>query len=386
MNKLKVVSLVFLLVFLNSYNALSQVKKSSIENTIEYFNKRTEVIGLAKSENWQALIPILESLTQQYQNDGDLFYLLGLSYYQTEQYQYAVTALKRTLDCGGTVLSGIPTGSSPSNDIMVKIAKAYAQAGDKENAMLWLRKGVASRYDEKPFVKGDSAFLAFNEDSDFQMLYGNNGQENVTRNEAWAIDIDYFEKRIIELHYSPYHAISKTDFAQSFIDLRARIASLSDEQIVVELMKILGGMGNGHNLIIPTSPEMGALKKLPVQFYQFNEGLFIVDAEDDLKQWIGYKVEMIENTPIEEALQKTNVVNARDNDMQTLWLGPYYLGLPDVLEGLGIIKNTKQVVITLSDAKGKFNKLILNPVAWIFSEFPEIPKLKIDPQPLFLSK
>ena len=386
MNKLKVVSLVFILVFMNSYNALSQVKKSGVENTIEYFNKRTEAIGLAKSENWQALIPVLESLTQQYQNDGDLFYLLGLSYYQTEQYQYAITALKRTLDCGGTVLSGIPTGSSPSNDIMVKIAKAYAQTGDKENAMLWLRKGFASRYDEKPFVKGDSAFLAFNEDSDFQMLYGNNGQENVTRNEAWAIDIDYFKKRIIELHYSPYHAISKTDFAQSFIDLRARIASLSDEQIVVELMKILGGMGNGHNLIIPTSPKMGALKKLPVQFYQFNEGLFIVDAEDDLKQWIGYKVEMIENTPIEEALQKTNVVNARDNDMQTLWLGPYYLGLPDVLEGLGIIKNTKQVVITLSDAKGKFNKLILNPVAWNFSEFPEIPKLKIEPQPLFLSK
>ena len=94
MNKLKVVSFLLLLVFMNSYKALSQVKKSSVENTIEYFNKRTEAIGLAKSENWQALIPILESLTQQYQNDGDLFYLLGLSYYQTEQYQYAVTALK----------------------------------------------------------------------------------------------------------------------------------------------------------------------------------------------------------------------------------------------------------------------------------------------------
>jgi len=386
MNKLKVVSFLLLLVFMNSYKALSQVKKSSVENTIEYFNKRTEAIGLAKSENWQALIPILESLTQQYQNDGDLFYLLGLSYYETEQYQYAVTALKRTLDCGGTVLSGIPTGSTPSNDIMVKIAKAYAQTGDKENAMLWLRKGFASRYDEKPFVKGDPAFQAFNEDSDFQMLYGNNGQENVTRNEAWAIDIDYFEKRIIELHYSPYHAISKTDFVQSFVDLRARITSLSDEQIVVELMKILGGMGNGHNLIIPTSPKMGALKKLPVQFYQFNEGLFIVDAEDDLKQWIGYKVEMIENTPIEEALQKTNLVNARDNDMQTLWLGPYYLGLPDVLEGLGIIKNTKQVVITLSDAKGNSQEITMIPSTWNFAGFPKTPQLKMETQPLFLSK
>lgn len=43
----------------------------------------------------------------------------------------------------------------------------------------------------------------------------------------------------------------------------------------------------------------------------------------------------MKNISVEEALQKTNAINARDNDMQNLWLGPYYLGLPDVLKGFG---------------------------------------------------
>jgi hypothetical protein len=105
-----------------------------------------------------------------------------------------------------------------------------------------------------------------------------------------------------------------------------------------------------------------------------------------LEQWIGYKVESIENTPIEAALQKTNAVNARDNDMQILWLGPYYLGLPDVLKGLGIIKNANQVTITLSDKDGKSEKVAMNPVAWQFTGMPILPKLKTENQPLFLSK
>ena len=151
-------------------------------------------------------------------------------------------------------------------------------------------------------------------------------------------------------------------------------------------MKIVGSLGNGHNLIIPTSPNKGALKKLPVQFYQFNDGLFIVDAEIGFEQWIGYEVQLIENIPIEEAFQKTNAINARDNDMQTLWLGPYYLTLPDVLKGLGIVENANQVTITLKDRNGKSQKVKMNPVSWNFSGFPKMPKLKDKEQPLFLSK
>ena len=384
MNKLNIAS-ILLLIFLNISYGFSQTKNSNIESTIEYFHQRNEAVSLVKNEKWQEAIPILENLTEHYQNDPDLFYVLGLSYYQVQQYQNAITALEKTLNLGGTILTGIPTGSAPSNDIMIKIAEAYAEDGDKANAMLWLRKGFAARYDEKPFLKGSSAFKSFNEDEDFLALFGDDTQKDITREESWSKDLTYLEKRINELRYSS-NAISKTDLSKEIIDIKTHIASLSDEQIIFKIMKLFGALGSGHNFILPTSPSKGVLKKLPVQFYQFNDGLFIVDAEEGFEQWIGFKVDMIENTPVEVALQKTNVVNARDNDMQILWLGPYYLGLPDVLEGLGIIKNANQVTITISDKEGKSEKITMNPISWKFTGMPILPKLKTEKQPLFLSK
>jgi hypothetical protein len=385
MNSIKILSILFLFI-LNTSNTFSQTKDSNQKNTIEYFNQRNEAVSLVKNEKWQEAIPILENLTGFYQSDSDIFYLLGLSYYQVEQYQNAITALKKTLDLGGTILRGIPTGSAPSNDIMIKIAKAYAKDGDKNNAILWLQKGFASHYDEKPFLMGSSAFKSFNEDKAFLELFGNDKQKDITREETWSRDITYLEERINELLYSPNQAISKTDLSKEILDIKTNIASLSDEQIIFKIIRLFGSLGSGHNVILPTSPNKGALKKLPIQFYQFNDGLFIVDAKGGFEKWIGYRVDLIENTPIEEALQKTNAVNARDNDMQTLWLGPYYLGLPDVLKGLGIIKNANQVTITLSDVKGKSKKVTMNPISWKFTGFPKLPKLKTEIQPLFLSK
>jgi hypothetical protein len=278
------------------------------------------------------LIPIAENLTKYYQKDGDLFYILGLSYYETKQYQKAITSLKQSLDLGGTILV-VPTGSRPSNDIMIKIAKAYGFDGDKENAMLWLKKGIALRYDEKFYLKEDAAFSTFNKDEDFRQLFGMSNHADMSRTDAWTGDLNYLQKRIIEVHYDLDDVMTEEAFDSVFDDLKARIDELSDEQILVEIMKIMGRLGSGHNFIIPTTSKKGALKRLPVQIYQFTDGMYIVDAEGDFEKWIGFKVEKIGDTSIEDALEKTNLVNARDNEMQTLWLGPYFLGMPAVLKG-----------------------------------------------------
>jgi len=375
-----------LFVIISAQTIFSQSEKIVELDPIAYFHQRSQAIGLVKEERWQDSIMILENLVEEYQNDADLFYLLGLSYYQVGQYQNAVTVLKKTLKLGGTILTNIPTGSAPSNDIMIKIAESYAKNGDKENALLWLQKGLAARYDEKPFLKGNPAFESFHEDREFLEVFGRGSQEDLSREEAWSKDLDYMEQRINELHYSPYHAISKSDLSKAFQDIKTEIVSLSDQEIIVELMKIIGRLGNGHNLIIPTSTEKGALKKLPVQFYLFNDGLFIVEAEEGFKKWIGYKVDSIENTPAKDALQKTNTVNARDNAMQTLWLGPYYLGLPDVLKGLGIIDNVNEITITLSKGGIKSQKVKMEPINWNFSDFPRISRPKGVITPLYLSK
>lgn len=377
---------VVLFFLINTNYTFSQTGNSNIESSLEHFNQRNEALSLVKSEKWKEAIPILENLTKQYQSDPDLFYVSGIAYYQVEQYQNAIAALKQTLDLGGTNLRGVPTGSSPTNDLMIKIAEAYAKDGDKENSMLWLRKGFAARYDEKPFLKGNDAFKSFNKHEDFLALFGGSAQKDISREEAWTKDVSYLEERINELLATPNNAISQAELSKEIQAIKANITTLSDEQIVVKIMMIFGSLGSGHNVILPTSPNKGALKKLPVQFYKFNDGLFIVDAEEGFEKWICYKVDLIGNTPAAEAIQKTNAVNARDNDMQILWLAPYYAGLPDILEGLGIIEDANRVTLTLSDSKGKTRKMSMDPIDWNFTGFPVLPKLKKENQPLFLSK
>lgn len=375
---------VFLLILLTTPKVYSQSTKDSIKNPIEYFNKRNKAISLAQNQNWLELTPIAENLIQHYQKDGDIFYILGLSYYETKQYQKAITAFKQTLDLGGTILV-VPTGSRPSNDIMIKIAKAYGFDGDKENAMLWLIKGFASRYDEKFYLKEDPAFEAFHKDEDFLQLFGIGNQADITRTEAWTGDLNYLQKRIVEVHYAFDDVIKEEDFNTLFDEVNSSIDELSDEQIIVEIMKIMGVLGSGHNFIIPTSSKVGALKKLPIQIYQFTDGMYIVDAKEGFEKWIGFKVEKIGDTSIEDALEKTNLVNARDNAMQTLWQGPYFLIMPDVLQGLGIIKNSEQVILTVSDREGKTQKLTMEPITWNFTGFPKLQPLKDEAQPLYLS-
>ena len=103
-----------LLLLTNTDYTFSQTKNDTVKNPIEYINHRHKAISLVKNEKWQEAIPVLKNLTEQNQTDADLFYLLGLCYFQVDQYQNATTSLKQTLDLGGTILTDIPKGSAPS--------------------------------------------------------------------------------------------------------------------------------------------------------------------------------------------------------------------------------------------------------------------------------
>ena len=384
MNNIKTI-IPFLIVFMCIFQLDAQEQVNEIKNYVTYYQKRNQAFVLIKNKKWQETRAVLKSLIQQNKEDGDLFYLLGIAEYQIKNYEKSIEAFKNSLKLGGTILREIPTGSAPSNDVMIRIAKAYALNGDKQNMLVWLKKGFAARYDEKPFLKSSSAFKKYEEDEDFLKLFGVDTELNPTRNEAWKIDIDYLLSRIKQLHFDMDNTISKVDFDNLKNDLLTTISQSTDEQIVFKIMRLFGELGSGHNIIIPTSPKLGALKQLPVQFYQFNDGIFIVDAKKGFEKWIGYKVEFIGDMAVQKALKLTDKLNARDNNMQTLWLGPYFLTLPDVLKGLKIIKNPEKVALTLRGNNGKNEIISLSGQSWVFTGFPKLPKLKTTNQPLFLS-
>ncbi|MGM0906170.1 MAG: TPR end-of-group domain-containing protein [Pseudomonadota bacterium] len=351
----------------------------------EYWNMRTKAVNFARQREWEKAIPLLEKLTKQYQDDGDTWFLLGHGYLQAEQYKKAITALERTLQIG-TIMSGIKSASSPSNDIMIKIAQCYSAIGNKTEALAWIQKAIEFRWDDRKSLINNAKFEKVSDTVQYQKLSGEFLNPELSRNDAWTYDLYFLLSEIKRLHVDPYHKISAEELELKTKSIAENIPNLNDQQIVFQFMDLLAAVGNGHNFIVPTHSLKGAFTRLPVQFYWFNDGMYIVKANSGYKNLIGRKVISVENEPVEQVMEMIGGINARDNEMQQHWLGPYYLALPEVLEGLDIVNDAKSVAFTLADKNGKSDEVMLTGEPFNFSGFPTLPGLEGADNPEYLAR
>jgi len=355
----------------------------AVTDPAEYYAKRIIAKDLVFDQKWSEAAPLLESLVAQYSDDGDVWYMLGITYMRTENWHDAIPALENTITLG-TILSGVPTGSAPSNDIMLLIAESYAALGDASNATLWAEKSLAARYDDRPFMARKSHFKEALSPDEYQNILGGALEANLSRDEAWRADLAHLADEIRRLHVNFDNVISKHEFNQHIAEIDTKIPSLTEQEIVFEFMKLVGRMGSGHNIIIPTNGAKGSFSRLPVEFYWFSDGLYIIDANEGFEQYIGSEVTSIGGVPIVEALNKTAIINARDNEMQHLWLSPYYVSLPEVLKGLSIVDDAATVSLTMTNTDGVTKDVNFSGTEWSFQGFPKLPKQRHTDLPLYL--
>ncbi|NOU51957.1 hypothetical protein HG263_15600 [Pseudoalteromonas sp. JBTF-M23] len=354
----------------------SQVKKPT-----DYLRDKQQAVQFAQQAQWPQAKPLLEKLTKQYKNDGATWYLLGLAYFNHKQWLDAVSAFEQALSLGYR-LTGIPDGASTANDLMVKLAQAYGFAGEQSKAIEWLNKALAARWDDKPKLAGRSlfsrdtmaAFKSMENSEAFKRAAGVIDTQNISRDAGWRSDLAYLYAEIQRLHVNPFHSISQADFKAQVDALDKRIPQLSDQQIVFGFMQLIGLLNNGHNILIPAWGAQGNFTQLPVQFYLFNDGLYIVAASDDYQHLIGSKVERIGELAVDKAIELVGSINARDNQMQQSWLAPYYLSLVPVLHGLDIVPAEQAVTLTLRKQDEQFT-VTPSTRAMRFGGFPKLPKL-----------
>ena len=93
-------------------------------------------------------------------------------------------------------------------------------------------------------------------------------------------------------------------------------------------------------------------KNLPLEFYLFEEGLFITEADKRYEQLLGCQIIAFDNKTTEDILKGIDPIINRDND-----LGPKVMGLMrmrtiPLLFGLGLVKNPDEVTLTVKDLQG----------------------------------
>lgn len=213
-----------------------------------------------------------------------------------------------------------------------------------------------------------------------------NQTERIT---GWQSDIDTLLTLMKTQHIVYKSKKLPAGLIKSAETLKKNIDKYSDERMFMELQQLAWYMQDGHSYILPFSPKFSAYY-LPVQFYIFSDGVFVIDADDANKELIGKKVLTINTVPIKKLLADMNGYIHQDNKYTVKWFAPTYLRFRSIYERYGLKPGAANVSIKYeTDSKKAADKAITFIPAHNFHGIPKLFPSKIstsNPVPLYLQQ
>ena len=200
--------------------------------------------------------------------------------------------------------------------------------------------------------------------------------------EQWKDDLRFMAAEIEKTHKNAFHRVSRDQFYREVNALEQRIPSLEDHQVVVEFIRIVAMVGDGHTGL-RWGAHLAAAGVLPVRFYQFDDGIFIQNASPDQKDLLGAKLVAINGVPVAQAIQKMTPYIWRDNEWGIKSTAPIYLSVPPMLHAIGLSPSKASATFTIAkDGKertvelkptGKLGELWDPPATWLSARRSDAP-------------
>lgn len=155
-----------------------------------------------------------------------------------------------------------------------------------------------------------------------------------SREERWLADLDVLLTTLQSRHPGLYNKVSRDSWDQAAASLRERIPALSDVEIALELARITAFAGDGHTLLnLRTSPLFNSM---PLRVQWFDEGWVVTGAPADQGSMVGTVITRIDNTPIEEVIEKLRPYISHENEWWFRNQVLNYIISPEILFALGI--------------------------------------------------
>lgn len=170
--------------------------------------------------------------------------------------------------------------------------------------------------------------------------------------QCWHEDLAYLAKELPAKHKNLFFKLTKDEFHKEVADLDRQIPSLSDDQITVGLMKLAASVGDGHTVISNRGNPL-LTTVLPMNFYQFKDGIFIVAADEKYRQALRGRVIRIGNMDTQSAGRAISTAISHENDAWLKGAIPFMLKYPRFLAALGITPSAKHAVFKVVTTVGK---------------------------------
>lgn len=154
--------------------------------------------------------------------------------------------------------------------------------------------------------------------------------------------------------------------AEAFQAARARlhdqIPTLTDDEVFVELLRLLalaGSERDGHMAL--GYFEGTGFRILPLQFFRFADGVFVVDAQPQYSDLIGRRLVGIGGRPLTEVDRLIDPLIPRDNESSLIGYRNLVYATPAILAVLGIVADSDEPIYRFASDGGEVSE-VLEPV------------------------
>lgn len=164
---------------------------------------------------------------------------------------------------------------------------------------------------------------------------------NGDRIDKWEKDIDYIADKLPKKHKNMFFKLNEEEFKNGINELKGQLNQMNDAEIKVSLSQIVASIGDAH-----TSINFSAEKMFPLEFYWFNDGIYLINTSEDYKDFKYKKLKKINNKDINEIIERISSVVSHENEAILKSQVPIRIALPELLKGLNIIDNIDNATFT----------------------------------------
>jgi hypothetical protein len=248
-------------------------------------------------------------------------------------------------------------------EVAYRIACCRAALGQRDEAIDALAVALDQRFRDLDRARDDEYWQPWHDDQRLRDLLGIVDTDGLTRDQGWRADLRLLAREIKRRAYAPFALIPEDEFDRDVARLEHDIPGLTDAQILVGMMKLVRHLGDGHAGVRPPDrrhKNEDLSRLLPVEFFLFPEGLFVIAAGPGHENLLGTEVEKIGRHTVTDAISALDPVVVRDNEQQVTFMVPQLLRHTAVLQGLGIIDDLKKASLTVRGADGTSREVTLD--------------------------
>jgi tetratricopeptide (TPR) repeat protein len=254
------------------------------------------------AKDWTVAARLWERVVAANPVEGRFWSRLAEARYAAKDYRGAIPAFEKAVELG----YGLPQNNA------YNIACAYALAGDRDHALAWLKRALDMAYLDLDSLRTDPDLASVRSDPRFAALVPLSDTAGMSRAQGWRQDLDFLLWQMDRVGAAPYRVHPRSWFAAEFDRLARSSGSLNDIQMALKLGSILREIGDGHSGMMGGMTKEWALS-LPLQFQDFEEGIFLTAADPRYRDLLGAQVLAIGGKPIAQLSAVLADTVSRDN-------------------------------------------------------------------------